>query len=203
MLTQELVKELFDYHEDGYLIWKVKTAICNKIGDIAGSNSKGDYSRVRIFGKRHAVHRIIFLWHKGYLPEGIVDHRDRRIDNNKIDNLRDATLQCNQRNRKLNSNNSSGVTGVYPIKSGKSMKWAAVIAVNSKLTHLGCFNEFKDAVKARWVKEVELRWNGCNTTSSAFIYMKNNKMLKVFVGKRDVFLLHNFNSFLGDNNGFS
>ena len=40
MITQERLKELFDY-QDGQLIWKVKKAQCVKIGSVAGWANRG------------------------------------------------------------------------------------------------------------------------------------------------------------------
>ena len=42
MLTQEYVKELFDYHEDGYLIWKVNKRRIKK-GSLAGYLNQNNY----------------------------------------------------------------------------------------------------------------------------------------------------------------
>jgi hypothetical protein len=75
MLTQERVRELFDYHEDGYLIWKISVSNVRK-GDIAGCPNKAGYLRVRFDGKLYYIHRLIFLYHKGYLPR-MIDHDNR------------------------------------------------------------------------------------------------------------------------------
>lgn len=129
-LTQELLKEMFDYHEDGYLVWKerpithfdtesnwkrfntpnrgVRAGYFNKRTD---SNREGfGYYRVGITLKglgftigHFKLHRLIFAYHHGYFPE-LVDHKDNYTTNNKIDNLRSATLQQNGFNSAPNYN---------------------------------------------------------------------------------------------------
>jgi len=173
-LTQERVKELFDYHEDGHLIWKETRSVIKK-GDIAGYKSKSGYIQVGIDSKLYYVHRIIFLWHHGYIPENGVDHDDRVKDHNWIDNLFEASKQCNARNSKIGKNNKSGVTGVYYSKDKD--KWVSGIKVNGKTIHLGCYDNFDDAVKARYQGEVEINWNGCNSTSSAYLYLKDKNLV--------------------------
>ena len=76
MITQERLKELFDY-QDGQLTWKVKKARANK-GDIAGCNAEASgimYRQTKIDGKQYRVHCLVFLLHHGYLPKQ-VDHID-------------------------------------------------------------------------------------------------------------------------------
>ena len=77
-----------------------------------------------------------------------IDHinTDRKYDNRKS-NLRIAKRIENCRNRKLNKNNTSGVTGVY--WATREQKWRASIRVNYKRIELGDYDDFDDAVKAR------------------------------------------------------
>jgi len=168
MITQETVHELFDYHEDGYLIWKVSGK--GRTKSVAGCINSDGYSVVGINGKVYYTHRIIFLWHHGYLPEGIVDHRDRNKLNCRIGNLRDVSRACNSKNCKVYKNNISGVTGVSFIESKKRYK--AGIQINNKCVTIAYCRTLVDAVIARYKKEVELNWNGCNSTSSAYLYLQ-------------------------------
>lgn len=173
-ISYSRVRELFDYHEDGYLIWKIQNGNSIKIGDVAGSSSGEDRSQVQIDGTLYGAHRIIFLFHHKYLPE-LVDHEDKDKLNNKINNLRDVSRQCNNRNASVRKDNTSGVKGVCWHK--KHNKWISRITLNKKLIHLGIFEHFEDAVKVRYEAEVELNWKGCETRSSAFLYMEENNLL--------------------------
>jgi hypothetical protein len=174
--SQNLVKNLFDYHEEGFLTWKISTNNRIKIGDMAGNTlGKCGYMVISIFGKYYRTHRIIFLWHHGYLPEGIVDHRDRIKIHNWIDNLRDTSHSCNSRNCNVGKRNTSGIIGVTFLK--KEKKWRAYILKDKRTMNLGHFIHLDDAVLARWNKEIELNWNGCNSTSSAYLYLKEKGLL--------------------------
>jgi len=75
-----------------------------------------------------------------------VDHEDHNGLNNQRGNLRVATYQENQRNRRKSHNNTSGYKGVCWNKARR--KWAAMIRVNGKLIHLGRFVAIEDAAQA-------------------------------------------------------
>ena len=134
MLTQERVKELFDY-KDGQLIRKV-TINNNKAkkGHIVERKHNGGYLCVSIDGITYLVHRVVFLWHHGYIPE-FIDHKDGSRSNNKINNLRECTASQNQRNSKIGKNNTSGVKGDSWDKINN--KWVVRITVGGKYKNFG------------------------------------------------------------------
>ena len=133
MLTQELVRSIFDY-EDGNLIRK--TGAKNFIGKIAGSTRKNGYGLVRVKPKQYLLHRIIFIYHHGFLPKE-VDHIDGNPRNNKIENLRAALHEENMKNSKNYSNNKSGIRGVSWHK--RTQKWQVDVQVNKKTCYLGTY----------------------------------------------------------------
>ena len=141
MITQELVKELFEYR-DGELFWKIKPAQRTKVGDKAGYTGNKWYSRVSIKGVRFLNHRIIFLYHHGYLPK-IVDHIDRNTFNNRIENLRESTQSQNCMNTKSRKASSSKYLGVSWFKRDKN--WAAYVQINGKKKFLGYFTSDTEA----------------------------------------------------------
>jgi hypothetical protein len=148
-LTQAEVKELFEYR-DGALFWKArprsdfKSDLAFKqwnpkyAGKKAGHYRKKSHSTVAINRVAYGLHRIIFLWHYGYLPE-IVDHADCNPENNLIENLRAANKAENQRNSGMFSHNTSGYKGVVWSKS--CQKWIARIKLSGKTRHLGVFSD--------------------------------------------------------------
>ncbi len=157
MITQKRLHDLFEYREDGNLIRKVRTARCTKIGDVAGSLSSTGYIYVSIGGKRHRVHRMIFLYHHGYLTNGLqIDHIDGNPGNNRIENLREVTGSQNLMNSRVQKNNISGIKGVYWNK--ESRKWSAKISVNGKDIFLG-YHDFKGEAAAV-VKAAREKYHG-------------------------------------------
>jgi hypothetical protein len=144
MITQELVRELFDYHPDGFLVWKKQISIRAPIGKIVGQDSfeKLGYRKCRIYGKTYKQHALIFLWHHGHVAE-TVDHINGIRSDNRIENLREATQrqQCMNRARLANKTLPKGV-----YKKGK--KVCAMIRVHQKNIWLGAYTSIDDAQQA-------------------------------------------------------
>lgn len=136
-MTQKQLHEMFEY-KDGNLIYKIKPAQCAKIGDVAGSVDKiNGYVRTIIKRKKYQAHRLIYIYHNGDIPNGMqIDHINQIKDDNKIENLRLATISQNNSNRPKHKNNTSGFKGVCWNKQHK--KWIAHIKYNNKKIHLGC-----------------------------------------------------------------
>ena len=139
-LTQELVRSLFDYR-DGFLYWKVQKAYCIQISDKAGTLDN-KYYRIKINDKLYRTHRLIFLYHYGFLPK-YIDHIDGDKRNNKIENLREITNSQNCMNRKSQKNSTSKYKGVCWSK--RNQKWMAYIFYNNKQNYLGYFDNEKAA----------------------------------------------------------
>lgn len=135
MLTQEEIRKLFTYREDGCLIR-------NRTGkEIIFSKDKHHrYYRIGIRGKTNFVHRIIFLYHHGYLPKGI-DHIDGDRYNNRIENLREADQSQNSLNRVSHKNNKSGCKNVYWQKNMN--KWCVILTINRKRNTIGYFEDLE------------------------------------------------------------
>jgi len=159
MLTQAMVKELFSYNPDtGVVIEKTRRRGCWKnIGDETGyAHVDGNtmYLRVRVNGKQYSLHRLIWLYMTGRLPN-ITDHIDGNGLNNKWENLRSTDHSGNGKNRMKNSNNTTGICGVTWHK--KCKKYQAQAVVNKKTIYLGLFIDFFEACCAR--KSAELKYN--------------------------------------------
>lgn len=145
-LTQELLKEYFDY-KDGFLYWKKKSGRKILVGDKVGTITfRYDYRhRLRLLGEGYITARIIFFWHNGWVPEHI-DHIDRNPINNKIENLRASNPLLNQMNKTSARGSSSQYLGVCFNKQRK--KWEAGIRINKKQKFLGRFNTEAEAALA-------------------------------------------------------
>lgn len=112
------IDNLLEYDETSKtcLRWKTSQGTRAIAGTEAGSirctrgiNSAG----VTINKKRYCAHRIIWLLHNKNIDQDLeIDHIDGDTINNNIRNLRLVTRVVNQRNRKMKSTNTTGVTGV-------------------------------------------------------------------------------------------
>lgn len=94
----------------------------------------------------------------GCCPEGM---SIERIDVNGSyckENCKWDTPSNQGYNTRMHSNNTSTKTGVHWHKA--TCKWAASIRANGKSIHLGVFENFEDAVKAR--KAAEIKYYGRN-----------------------------------------
>ena len=134
MITQEYLKQLFDY-QDGQLIRKNGKSAVIKAG-------KKRYERITVDGKAYALHRMVYLWNHGYLPE-IIDHIDGNRENNKIENLREATQQQNCLNSKHRVTSKSPYKNVYlqsPTKNAEwKRNWVVSLMVDKKRKYVGSF----------------------------------------------------------------
>ena len=126
MITQQRLRELFVY-QNGNLF---------RYGKIAGSVNKRGYCCIYVDGKIYKAHRLVFLYHHGYLSKQI-DHIDGNKLNNNIANLRVANNSVNMMNRGVMRNNTSGCKGVFWDK--EFSKWRVAIGVNKKLKSFGRF----------------------------------------------------------------
>ena len=98
-------------------------------------------------GRSMYVHRVVWLYHNGKLPEGEIDHINHDSSDNRIENLREVNHLDNLRNSKMHSHNTSGVTGLSWNKLRK--KWEVYIQVNRKKINLGLYSDKKKAISAR------------------------------------------------------
>ena len=152
MVTQEQLHDLFEYREDGNLIRRVAVrGPGGQIGRAIGSMSNGGkdrpdkkYMTTKIAGQYYYVHKLIYLYHHGYMPEQ-VDHINRNSLDNRIENMRAATPSQNCSNRRLFKNNTSGFRGVAWDKIHK--KWTSYISFGGKRKNLGYYDDIDDAAK--------------------------------------------------------
>lgn len=113
------------------------------------SDSNG-YREGRINREGYYAHRVIWKLVTGEEPPEI-DHQDGNPGNNRFRNLCASDRERNSKNTSLRVNNTSGVQGVGWYRAGDC--WKASIMVSGKLNHLGYFDQFEDAVRARQVAE--------------------------------------------------
>ena len=141
--TQERLRELFDYR-DGKLIWKVRRQRI-KIGDALGSLHHTGYLVGRVDGVLFRVHRLIWIWHHGEIPEGlVVDHQNGLKTDNRIENLKPMSNRENvHRDKRPGMKNIS--------EHGKG--WRVRIEIDGKEK---CFGTYPTIPEAQAVRDKKL-----------------------------------------------
>ena len=98
------------------------------------------------------MHRLIMN-----CPDNMdIDHIFHNTYDNRKEFLRIVTYSQNSINQGIQSNNTSGITGVGWYQ--RSEKWRVRIDIDGKQINLGYFDDFNEAVKVR--KEAELKYFG-------------------------------------------
>jgi hypothetical protein len=139
-MSPDVIREYLHY-QDGAMIWRKKTGCKTVVGRAAGSKRPDGYVIIRLCGRSDYMHRIVWRWHFGEIPAGlVVDHIDRNPSNNRIENLRLLTHKQNHVNAGPQRNNTSGFRGVY----AQSGKFNAMF----RQRHLGRFASAEEAAEA-------------------------------------------------------
>lgn len=161
--TQDWLKQILDYDpETGLFVWKIaKGPVKDRIGTVAGcvheNHSGKKYIRIHIDGKMYRAHRLAWLYMTGSDPLDQIDHEDGNGENNRLSNLCEATNLSNAKNRRLRSDNSSGVTGVRFDK--RKRKFIATIKDTEKIKYIGQYDTLEQAAQARKAEEVRLGYH--------------------------------------------
>jgi hypothetical protein len=154
-VKQQTLKLLFFYNK-GKLYWKARPleafkkysayVMWNKRYALkpAGSPNKRGYIRIGIAKKYYMAHRLIWLYHRGWLPEAL-DHKNGNPSDNRMSNLRPATQTQNRWNSRRRISTTTNIKGVYRRPSGH---YEAHICADYKRIHLGTFKAKKDAIRA-------------------------------------------------------
>ena len=143
-VTQEFLKEHLEYR-DGHLWW-IKPRQRVKVSQQFGSCYSTGYRVGMLKGKRYLEHRLIWLYHYGVWPKEHIDHINGVKDDNRIENLREATVQQNNFNRKSAKGSSSKHKGVCWNKERK--KWEVRYRYKGKVYHVGYYETETEAAEA-------------------------------------------------------
>ena len=165
----QLLRECFDYSpKTGELRWRKRPAkhfatasahasfnarFAGNIAGCARERSRG----VKINDQRYKVHRIIWKITTGKEPANTIDHKGGNPFDNRMENLRLATMGQQSWNRKLPITNTSGYKGVYWHKKRKA--WVANLTHKGVMHYLGAFDAAEEAAVAYENKACELRPN--------------------------------------------
>jgi hypothetical protein len=138
-LPAERLREVLDYNpETGEFVWRMSNGKRAVAGQPAGGISRNGYVRISI-DTRHYAHRLAWFYVHGVWPKGQIDHINGIRDDNRIENLREATASQNGQNRRAaRADSHSGKIGVR--LSPTSGRWGAEIVKDGEKCSLGYFD---------------------------------------------------------------
>ena len=143
-ITQKRLKALIIYNpKTGLMTWKAPRGRV-KVGAVISCQDSRGYVVVRLDGVLHRVHRLVWLFVHGKMPK-LIDHVNRDPADNRISNLRECSVRDNALNKSMQSNNTTGYTGVSFDKVKKLYR--ATTSVYSKQVFLGYFKTPEEAYK--------------------------------------------------------
>ncbi len=152
MITQKELKARFEYRADGTFVRRYAVSgNGNFAGSVVGYRPKNPNSRsnryvtTKIAGQHYTVHRLIFLYHHGVMPDQI-DHINGDSLDNRIENLRPCVASENSCNRAVFKNNTSGYKGVS--WNARNKRWFAYVDSNRVRTNIGYFDSVEEAAQA-------------------------------------------------------
>lgn len=148
-LTQDRVRELLDYDPlSGNFTWRKRTSNRIKVGEVAGVRAGNGYVYIALDNYRLLAHRVVWFYVHGEWPKEQLDHINRDRSDNRLANLRLASMSENACNGVLRSTNTSGFRGVSLDKRKTKKKWLAQIVKDGKQHSLGYFLTKEEAYDA-------------------------------------------------------
>lgn len=200
-ITQEYIREATIYNEEeGMLYWRTDRPLshfsCKRLhtcymnrfaGNRCGNwNARTDskkegfgYYVMRINVKTMKTHRMIFLYHHGYLPN-VVDHEDTNTRNCHISNLRDAGDNGNDFNQNKPRHNTTGYKGVST-NTANLWKYKSNIMLAGRTYNIGSYNDLEEAAAAYNIVAKILHGGFCKLNATDFPEDEVTKTSKFWV----------------------
>jgi hypothetical protein len=146
MVTQERLHELFRYDPETGELWHKKKNSNRSIMNRPVGCKRDGYLVARIDGKTLSLHRVIWVYVYGKLPEYDIDHINMDRADNRLSNLREATRSKNMMNTLAHRDSRSGVKGVCWHKAAQ--KWFARVSKDGGTINVGLFETKEQAAEA-------------------------------------------------------
>ena len=144
----DFLLHLFDIDvKEGKLYWKNPSKYHNNLigkeaGNAQANHCNKKYWVISIDGLKVKRGHIIFFIANKFKPSPCIDHIDGNSLNDKIENLREATITENSWNHKTRKRATKLPMGIRKSPSGK---FVARIAVNNNQIHLGTYEFLEEA----------------------------------------------------------
>jgi hypothetical protein len=158
MVTRQILLRVFDIDWDaGRFFWKEPPwnhprLLGTEAGCARPTHNEKYYWVIKV-GKAHRRGRLMFLAAHGRWPEPCLDHIDGDSLNDRLNNIREATVTENAWNHKRRSRRIPLPMGVR--LNNKSGRYSARISVHGKQIHLGAYDTPEQAAEAYQTKRGE------------------------------------------------
>lgn len=134
IVSQEQLRALVVYHPERGIFTRVKD------GSVCGYICATHGYVLLMFGRKiYRAHRLAWLYMTGRWPANLIDHKNRRKNDNRWSNLREATPAQNNYNRVTRP--ASGIKGVRKDFN----RWVAMGSRNGKTITIGRFDTKEEA----------------------------------------------------------
>lgn len=145
MITHEHLLESLRYEPDtGNFIW-LKNICRVTAGSVAGSTDTNGYISIKLRQKKYLAHRLAWFYVHDRWPPNEIDHDNRVRNDNRLCNLRQATISQNRSN---SSRNKTRLKGAYFNHKNGRKKWRAQITVDRKSHIIGTYETEIEAHQA-------------------------------------------------------
>ena len=148
-ITHDYLQSIIHYDSTTGKFTLLKSRARRKKGMEPGTVRQDGYRAIMIDGKWYKAHRLAWLYVYGEWPKGVLDHKNRNKLDNRIENLREATVSLNNFNMPLRKDNKSGHRGIYPVSRKKGSGYTTYIYKDGKKTSLGTFSTLEEAQAVR------------------------------------------------------
>jgi hypothetical protein len=153
-LPEGYIKDNLAIDDDGNLIWITRQRgrkYLSHAGCVTVTGKGISQCRVTILGNWYLKSSIVwFLSYGKQIDDGfVIDHLDGDPTNNHITNLKRKSYQENNKNKRMQANNTSGITGVRSTKNGRF-----VATIGTDILYRG--NDFFEACCARMSAKKQL-----------------------------------------------
>jgi hypothetical protein len=151
VITAERLRQVLKYDPQTGAFTRLIARAGHPIGSVAGYIDGSGHRQMSVDWKVYLAHRLAWLYMTGEWPKAQIDHKNCNPDDNRWENLREATHTENARNKRLNRNNRSGHKGVY--WHSQNRKWVAQLG----RLRLGSFGD-KESAAAAYAKAAAERF---------------------------------------------
>lgn len=145
LMLDELKRALTYNESTGIFTWNITVGRASAGSRAGCPSAPGRYRQIRLSRRQYLEHRLAWFYIYGKWPSVAIDHINGDKSDNRLANLREATLSENQHNRGCPITNTSGFKGVSWCRRTKL--WHAAIKVSRRSINLGYFDRPEDAAK--------------------------------------------------------